>query len=228
MKHARLLLLAPILAAASTSGTAHAAREVGLGAAYDVRAPVGGFRDFVPNISVGGLQARFDYYPLDALSGGLEAEYHLFQRGVETNTTSIDNGAVTAPTYRFASIWSFLPTVRYYVSSGALRPYVALGTGVTSATGGILASDFSPRSESVAFVIQPSVGVLWRLWSDETPRPGDPSEDAMLASAGPLRKPMESMFGLTASLAYAYTTADVLGGSSIGYAGIQVGIYAKP
>jgi hypothetical protein len=43
-----------------------------------------------------------------------------------------------------------------------------------------------------------------------------------------MRKPMESMFGLTASATYAYTTADVAGSSNVSYAGLQIGIYAKP
>jgi hypothetical protein len=229
MKHPRLLLVAPLLlATALLSGTAHAAREVGLGVTYDARAPIGNFRDFVPNVSFAGFQAKWDFFPLDALSVGIEAQYQLFQRGVETNTTPIANGAVTAPTYKYTSIWSFLPTVRYYLSSGALRPYVALGTGVSSTTGGILVSDLSPRNQGVAFIVQPSIGVLWQLWSDLTPRPGDPGEGALLAGVSPRRKPMESMFGLTASITYAYTTADVLGVTDIGYAGIQLGIYAKP
>jgi hypothetical protein len=225
MKHLRLLLVAPLLlAAVLSSGPAHAAGEVGLGVTYDARAPIGNFRDFIPNVSFAGFQAKWDFFPLDALSVGLEAQYQLFQRGVETNTTPITNGAVTAPTYKYTSIWSFLPTVRYYLSSGAFRPYVALGTGVSSTTGGILVSDLSPRHQGIAFIVQPSIGVLWQLWSDLTPRPGD---DALLAGVG-RRKPMESMFGLSASIAYAYTTADVLGATDIGYAGIQLGIYAKP
>lgn len=36
------------------------------------------------------------------------------------------------------------------------------------------------------------------------------------------------MFGVTASVTYAFTTADVGGAHNVAYAGLQLGIYAKP
>lgn len=206
------------LIVSATTGTARAAREFGYGVTYDPRIPLGSFRDFVPDISFGGLQAKMDYFPIDSLSLGLEGQYHLFQRGAETSTAPIDNGAVTGALFRRASFWSFLPTARWYFSSRALRPYAALGVGLATRTETLIVSDLSRHDTSVALIIQPSLGVLWRF-ADTTDR--EPSNELA-------RKPLDSLFGLTASVTYAYTTADVLGANNVGYAGIQVGIYAKP
>src|SRR5690349_14759724 len=109
MKRAPFTLLASLfttttLAMALTSGTVHAAKEVGLGVTYDPRVPLGSFRDFVPDVAVIGIQAKWDYFVLDALSIGLEAQHHRFRRGVETDTIPIPNGAVTAPTFRNVTI----------------------------------------------------------------------------------------------------------------------------
>jgi hypothetical protein len=216
------------LATIATGTAAHAEREIGLGVAYDPRIPVGSFRDVIPNVGFAGVQAKWDYYPLDALSTGVEVQYQLFQRDTDTTTVAIPNGAVTAPTFRYASFWSVLPTVRYYFSTRTLRPYAALGAGVSSATRAVLVSDVSQRDVSAAFIVQPSIGVLWRLSPDRTARPAGDGGDAAPPGGGPTRRPLDSMFGLTAALTYAFTTADFIGASNIGFAGIQLGVYAKP
>ncbi len=228
MKHARIALVAPLLVAALATH-ARAAKEIGLGITYDPRIPIGGLRDFTPDIAAAGLQVKWDYFPLDRLSIGIEGQYHLFQRGLETNTTPIANGAVTAPTFRYASIWSFLPTARYYFSARTFRPYAALGAGVSSTTDAFLVSDLGRRESGLSFIVQPSVGVLWRLWIDPTRTPeGVAAGDVRPVAGAPLRGPIESMFGVTASITCAFTTADVISASNVIYAGIQVGVYAKP
>lgn len=209
-----------------TSSAAHAAKEIGLGIAYDPRVPVGSFRDVIPNVAFTGLQAKWDYFPLDRLSLGVGVQYHLFQRGTQTDTVAIPNGAVTAPNYRYATFWSALPVARYYFSTRTFRPYVELGAGVSSSVATVLVSDLGVRNSGVAFIIQPSVGVLWRLPVSRSAGTGD--GDLPPPSTGYSRKPLESMFGLTASLTYAFTTTDLAGASNVGYAGIQLGIYAKP
>lgn len=215
-------------AALLASTDARATREVGLGATYDMRAPVGGFRSFVPNTSFTGFQVKWDFYPLHALSTGVEVQYHLFQRDLLTDTVGFQNEAITATTFRYSSFWSFVPTVRYhFFEHAALRPYVGLGLGAASVTSAVLVSDVSRRDTSPAFVVQPSVGVLWRLSPERwVPSPDGGAEGA--APGMPARKPMESMFGLTASVTYTYTTADVLTANDVSYAGVQLGIYAKP
>jgi hypothetical protein len=231
VRHARVTCIAALLAFATlttTSRDAAAAKEVGLGAAYDARVPIGGLRRLLPNTSFGGLQARWDFYPLDGLSTGIAVQYNLFQRDTATETLPLDNGAITATTFRYASIWSFIPTVRYYLfPRGALRPYGELGAGVTAVTSAVLISDLPQRELSTGFVIQPSAGVLWRLTSLRTSHVLDGADGDEEGSSSP-RKPLESMFGLTASVTYAFTTADVFGASDISHAGIQIGIYAKP
>jgi hypothetical protein len=201
------------------TGTANAAKEIGLGLTYDPRMPIGSFHDAMPNIAFGGMQAKWDYFPLDSLSTGMEVQYHLFQQGPQTGTIPIENGAVTAPVFRSASIWSFLPTARWYFSTRSLRPYASLGVGLTSASEAVVVSDISRRERATALIVQPSLGVLWRFVDATQP-----------ATEGlpPLRRPLESLVGLTASLAWAFTTSDVLGASDVGYVGIQIGLYAKP
>lgn len=228
MSHSRVRWVAALLVSAAvstTSGDAAAEKEVALGAAYDTRVPIGGLRTLIPNASFTGFQAKWDYYPLDGLSTGFEVQYNLFHRGTETDTLAIPGGAVTATTFRYASIWSLLPTVRYYLfPRGALRPYAALGAGVVAVSSVVLVSDLNQRDLSTAFTAQPSVGLLWRLTPDRTKSPAASGVEGV----APLRKPLESMFGLTASATYAFTTADVAGASNISHAGVQIGIYAKP
>jgi hypothetical protein len=223
----RALFLGALLAGTATFtaiGEAEASREIGLGVSYDPRLPLGGFRSFVPNPALAGVQARWDFFPLDALSTGVEVQYHLFQRGLTTDTVPITDGAITATTFRYASFWSVVPTVRYYFSArGDVRPYAGIGAGLTSMTSTVLMSDLSERDIASAFIVQPSLGVLWRLSSDSTAAVASVAEETYS-----VRRPLESMFGVTASLSYAFTTADVTGASNVQYAGVQIGVYAKP
>lgn len=213
------------LAVLATSHPAHARREVGLGATYDPRLPVGGLRTFTPDVALGGFQLKWDYFPLDRLSVGVEVQYHLFRRPLDTDTVAVPDGAVTGPNFRYAAFIGFLPTVRYYVTSGALQPYAEMGVGMATYTTSVLVSDLSQRSTTGAFIFQPSVGVLVRLWSSRT------GASPLAVEEGPTpppKRPLESMFGLTASLTYAFTTADVVTENNVGYGGFQIGIYAKP
>lgn len=230
MKHAQVTRVAALLvgvAATALSGNASAEREVALGAAYDARVPIGSFRRTIPEASFGGFQARWDYYLTDAIALGVGVQYNLFQRGTTTDTLSTADGAITGTTFRYASFWAAMPTVRYYLFPHSdLRPFAELGVGGAGVTSVVLVSDQSQRDITAALIVQPSVGVLWRLWHAE-PEPVE-AVDYDVGAVGGVRKPLESMFGLTASATYAYTTADVVGSSNAQYAGLQVGIYAKP
>ena len=232
MRNAKVSWVVSLLVGGATllaSNDASATKEVGLGATYDMRAPVGGFRDFVPNTSFTGFQVKWDFYPLDALSTGVEVQYHLFQRDLALGSVAFPDGAITATTFRYASFWSFIPTVRYhFFEHGAIRPYLSLGAGAAAVTSAILVSDVSRRDNAAAFVIQPSAGVLWRLSPERSLRATDGGEEGDGPGIGPVRKPMESMFGLTASVTYTFTTADVPSANNVSYAGLQVGIYVKP
>lgn len=217
MKRARARIasvVATTIAALLASEIAQAAEEVGLGVTYDPRVPIGSFRGFAPNVAFSGLQAKWDYFPTNKLSTGVELQYNLFQNDVASETVSIPNGAVNAATFRYLSLWSLIPTARYYFAEGVLRPWVGLGAGVSSSTSAILVSDLSRRETGWAFIAQPSAGVFWQLSRER--------HESLL------REPTESIFGLTASVAYAFTTADVIGASNVGFAGVQVGVYAKP
>jgi hypothetical protein len=221
-------LVALALASTLAVRPAHAAREIGLGAAFDPRVPIGSFREFSPDATFRGLQAKLDYFPLDALSIGLDVQYNLFRRDLATDTVEIPNGAATAPTFRYMSFWSVLPTARYYASSSTFRPYAELGVGLSSTNASVLVSDLSVRDVGAALIVQPSIGVLWKI----APGPGSTSDggggEALPPAKGFHTKPLDSLFGLTASLTYSFTTADAGRASNVMYAGIQVGIYAKP
>lgn len=220
--------LSLLLALAALGGEARAAREVGFGIAYDPRVPVGNLRDLVSEVGLVGVQGRFDYYALDSLTAGLQLQYHLFDRGTETETVGITNGAATAPFTRHAYFITVMPTARWFLSpSGTVRPYAEVAAGVTGATGAIYASDLARRSLTSGFVVQPSAGVLLRLAG------ADPQSIARAAAgdrpaAVARRRIKESMTGITASFAWSFTTADVLAAEDVMYFGIQLGVYAKP
>lgn len=228
MKHARVTWSAAVLVGLITSTAsrdAAAANEIALGAAYDARAPLGSLRRLTPDASFGGFQAKWDFYPIDALATGFEVQYNIFQRSPTTDTLALADGALTGTTFRYASFWSILPTVRYYLfAHSALRPYGELGAGVVGVTSAVLVSDQSQREINNGFIFQPSVGILWRLTSEHTPSATDDADSGYRSR----RAPLESMFGLTASATYAFTTADVIAANNVSYAGFQIGIYAKP
>lgn len=225
----RVALCLPLLLIGNvvTGSTAGAAEEVGLGLAYDVRSPSGSFRGVVPDVGYAGLQAKWDYFPIDELSIGFDIQYNAFRRGPPIPDA---NGSPAPPTYRNVAFWSFLQTARYYLSTSALRPYAELGAGISTATGATLATDLSRREVVSGLVLQPSIGVLMRFSDDGRARAGTSDEDetSALDIVGPRRRPRESMFGVTVSMTYAFTTADVGGARNVGFAGFQLGIYAKP
>ena len=212
--------------ACTASNDAAAANEIGLGATYDARAPLGSFRTSIKNTSFAGLQVRWDFFPKDVFALGVEAQYNLFERGEATETVTRADAAITGTSFHYATFWSFLPTARYYLfPRNMVRPYAELGVGATLVTSAVLISDQSQRDTSPALIVQPSLGVLIRLTPDR--RAEEKAERERELGPG-AREPLESMFGLTASVTYAYTTADVLTSNNVSYAGLQVGIYAKP
>ncbi len=221
------------LAQAATSGTAHADREIGLGVSYDPRVPVGSLRDLVPAVAVAGVQGKWEYYAIaDTLALGFDVQYHYFQEGTQTRTVPFENGAATATFTRYAYLFSLIPTVRWFPGGSTLRtfrPFLELGAGVTSATGAVLASDLSRRSNLGGFVAQPSIGVVWALMSRDSLHSAStvkPAEDEPWTAWIPSRR-REAMLGISASLAWAFTTADVLTAKDINYVGVQLGVYTK-
>lgn len=214
------------------SPPARATNEVGLGAAYDPRIPVGDFRSFVPGVGFAGFQLKWDYFFTDKLTAGIDVEYHLFRRDLETNTTPIPNGAITAPAFHYMTFWSFIPTARYYFSTRAIRPYAELGVGMAATGRTIAVSDLVQHDAGAALVVQPTIGALWQIVTNQAERA---EREAAERDLGPAylqehktHKPSESMFGLTTSIAYSFTTADALGAHNVSYVGLQLGIYAKP
>ncbi|MEA2747137.1 MAG: hypothetical protein QOI41_1280 [Myxococcales bacterium] len=229
MKGFRVALCVPLflLGDVVTGSTAGAAEEVGLGVAYDVRAPAGSFRSVIPDVGYAGIQAKWDYFPLDELSIGVDIQYNQFRR---RPTVPDADGSPTPPAYHNVGFWSFLQTARYYFSSSALRPYAELGAGLSTATGATLVDDLSRRNAVTGLVVQPSIGVLLRFSEDDRVRSStnDEREAGLLDLGLRRRPPRESMFGVTASLTYAFTTTEVGGARNVGFVGFQLGIYAKP
>lgn len=227
MKRPFVLLGCPFaFAVLATTGTAHAQREIGVGVSYDPRMPLGSLHDLVPNPGVAGVQGKWEYYPIDQrLAVGFYLQYNYFQKGPETTTVAIQNGAATAPFTRYAYFLSLIPTIRYFPlgpGSRVARPYAELGTGIADANSGVLASDLSRRTNGAAFVVQPSVGVLWAIVSKQ-------SEPVAGLENYPniVPRTRETMFGIVTSAAWTFTTADLISASNVSYVGVQVGVYTK-
>jgi hypothetical protein len=221
----RLLPGLVTVALLAATGIARADDEIALGISYDPRIAVGGMRALVPNAALAGVQGKWEYYVMPGrLALGFDFQYHYFQHGDDKTTVAIDNGAATAPFSRYAYFITLLPTARYFVfRSSALRPWVELGVGATSATSAVLASDLSRRMSSGGIVLQPSAGVLVALVTrDNGPPGGYAHEEGMVA-----RPRREEMFGISASVSWAFTNADVVTASNVSYVGIQLGLYSK-
>ena len=109
MRSARLWPMALLTAATAltTSGAARAAGEIGLGAAYDPRVAVGNFRDFVPDIAFQGVQARWEYYPIDAIAIGFVVQYQFFQNDpYKTTICAYSTRAKEEPTVSTPVTWA--------------------------------------------------------------------------------------------------------------------------
>jgi hypothetical protein len=215
-----LFLLANVV-----TGSTAAAEEVGLGLVYDMRSPAGNFRSVAPDVGYAGIQAKWDYFPIDELSLGFDIQCNSFRRSPGVPEA---NSSPSPPMYRNVAFWSFLQTARYYFSTSALRPYAEIGAGLSTATGATVADDLSRREGVSGFVVQPSFGVLMRFSEDERVRSSDAEDLARFAGSGARRRSRESLLGVTASVSYAFTTVDVGGARDVGFVGFQLGIYAKP
>jgi hypothetical protein len=207
--------------------TAHADREIALGVSYDPRMPVGGLKTLAPGIAFAGVQGKWEYYAIPGrLAVGFDFQYHSFTERDTSVTVPIDNGAATAPFARYAYFVSMLPTARYFFlgrSSQAIRPFIELGVGATAAVSAVQATDLSRRSNTGGLIVQPTAGVLVPLGSGVI---GSRS-NGVPESVPSTMRPRESLFGLAASVAWAFTTADVILANNVNYVGIQLGIYAK-
>jgi hypothetical protein len=223
----RLLTCIVVSSLLATSAAARADKEIGLGISYDPRLPLGGLHTLAPNAAVAGIQGKWEYYVVDQrVALGFALQYQYFQHGGESTTVPVQNGAVTAPFTRYAYFISFIPTARWFPFGPAtrgIRPWVELGVGATSATSAVLASDLSRRDNGGGLVLQPSAGVLWALVSDDGgSSAGGREEELMLP---PRRR--ESMVAIAASVAWAFTTADVVTAQNVEYVGLQIGLYTK-
>jgi len=199
------------LALSAASERLLASGEVGFGLSYDARVPVGSFRNAIGDPSWQGFLGSFDYFPVDWMSIGVAGQYNLFQEGFGTQTTALPRGAITAEAFRYATIWSLYPVVRFYLAPlETLRPYFALGVGPVNVIQAVLTSDVYLRDDSWHLFVQPTAGVFLRLGPD--PNYG-------------LRE--DPAFGVTASVSYAFTTASLGDVSNLSYVGLQVGLYAK-
>jgi hypothetical protein len=202
---------------------------MGLGISYDPRISLGSLHDLVPTPAFAGVQGKWEYYAIDRrLTFGLELQYHYFQDRADVTTVERENGAVTAPFTRYAYFVAVLPSVRYFPWASTLRvvrPYAELGAGATSSTSAVQASDLIRRENTGGIIVQPSVGIIWAIVSHQENHGG------ALEGSGPpasrTRSPRESMFGITASAAWAFTTADVLTATNVSYVGAQLGVYSK-
>jgi hypothetical protein len=224
----RLAMLATAAVALSTSATAAAGNEIGLGLSWDPRVPLGGLKDLAPNASPSGVQAKWEYYALDnRIALGLGFQYHYFQAADRTTTVEIPNGAATAPFTRYAYFITLFPTLRYYPLGArptTVRPFLEIGAGATSSTSAVLASDLSRRSNEGGFIAQPSAGVLWTIRSRDTASAAASAGEGQSWTSSRSR---ESMLAVSASLAWAFTTADIVTASDVSYVGLQLGLYSK-
>lgn len=226
----RSAIVAACFAIATTSASARADREIALGLSYDARVPTGSFRALVPDAGLAGAQGKWEYYAIpNRLALGFDVGYQYFQRGEAISTEQIDNGAATAPFTRYAYFFSIMPSVRWFPfpNSRVVRPYLEGAIGATSATAAILASDLSRRVNTGGLAVQPSAGIIWAIVSRDGSVSSVSSSESLQTEPWMSRRPRETMFGIATSVAWSFTTADVLAANNLSYAGLQVGIYTK-
>lgn len=197
-----LLLAAP--ARAQDSGTLTAGTHTPSSLYFldwEITKPLGKFSsDYIDAISYRGFAFQGRHFFTDSISGGLSFSWNRFQQTFDNASFDINNGVVTGPVYRDASMFAVRAIGHYYFLKGALRPYIGAGIGGSWDYAYQQSADLSRSQSNFDFIVSPEAGLIYTIergWSS---------------------------IGLNLALRYTYTTATVGNVHDTEAAGLIVGL----
>ena len=128
---------------------------------YEVGIPVTSFKnDWVGRVSPAGGQFAVELGIVERLSVGVALNYNWFDQNFSQVTTELPEFTVTGPVYRRLGAFTATGTVRYYLTSSRLQPFIGLGVGVVWTQTQIQAADQVRNSYSSYLAVNPEAGLL--------------------------------------------------------------------
>lgn len=130
---------------------------------YQTSVPVGGVRDFVPNMSFEGININWAYFIMDNVSVGLDLSYNNYSHKVGQKIYRPDaNTAINAAQYRYTQTFPIKVQAKYYMNpfGPGIQLYSGLGIGALSAGQHIVIQDIDVWDNNWGFLLSPEIGAL--------------------------------------------------------------------
>ncbi len=135
---------------------------------YQTSVPIGGARDFVPNMSFEGININWEYFIIDNVSVGLNLSYNNYNHKVGQRIyRPNENTAINAAQYRYAQTFPIKAQAKYYMNPfGSVQLYSGLGIGALSAGQHIIIQDIDVWDNNWGFLLSPEIGALIPFGAD--------------------------------------------------------------
>ena len=136
---------------------------------YQTSVPVGGVRDFIPNMSFEGININWAYFVMDNVSVGLDLSYNNYSHKVGQKVYRPDaNTAINAAQYRYTQVFPIKVQAKYFMApfGPGLQAYTGLGIGALSAGEHIIIQDIDVWDNNWGFLLSPEIGILIPFGAD--------------------------------------------------------------
>ena len=136
---------------------------------YQMSVPVGGSRDFIPNMSFEGININWAYFVTDNISVGLDLSYNNYTHKVGQKIYRPNaNTAINAAQYRYTQSIPIKVQAKYFMApfGPGLQAYTGLGIGALSAGEHIIIQDIDVWDNNWGFLLSPEIGILIPFGAD--------------------------------------------------------------
>ena len=136
---------------------------------YQTSVPMGGSRDFIPNMSFEGININWAYFVMDNVSVGLDLSYNNYSHKVGQKVYRPDaNTAINAAQYRYTQVFPIKVQAKYFMApfGPGLQAYTGLGIGALSAGEHIIIQDIDVWDNNWGFLLSPEIGILIPFGAD--------------------------------------------------------------
>ena len=136
---------------------------------YQTNVPIGGTRDFIPNMSFEGININWAYFVTDNVTVGLDLSYNNYTHKVGQKVYRPDaNTAINAAQYRYTQVFPIKVQAKYFMApfGPGLQAYTGLGIGALSAGEHIIIQDIDVWDNNWGFLLSPEIGVLIPFGAD--------------------------------------------------------------
>ena len=136
---------------------------------YQTSVPIGGSRDFIPNMSWEGININWAYFVTDNITVGLDLSYNNYSHKVGQKVYRPDeNTAINAAQYRYTQVFPIKVQAKYFMApfGPGLQAYTGLGIGALSAGEHIIIQDIDVWDNNCGFLLSPEIGLLIPFGAD--------------------------------------------------------------